>query len=102
VVLSGGVAVAETESLAASVSGAVADMLLALVVEVVSCGEAANMQPLAKPAEIISDVIINARCHLFLFMFTLVLFSLGWKKTFVKLKYWSGTLVFNPARKLSM
>jgi hypothetical protein len=71
VVLSGGVAVAETESLAASVSGAVADRLLALVVEVVSCGEAVNVQPLTKPAEIISDVIINARYRLSLFMFAL-------------------------------
>ena len=33
--------------------------------------EAVNIQPPASPAKAVSDVIINAACHLFLFMFAL-------------------------------
>jgi hypothetical protein len=56
------------------VSGAEAEMSLGLVVveegrEAVSWLEAVNIQPPARPAETISDVIISAKYHLSLFMF---------------------------------
>jgi hypothetical protein len=57
------------------VSGAEAEVSLELVVEegreAVSWLEAVNIQPLAGLARIISDVIISAKNHLSLLIFTL-------------------------------
>jgi hypothetical protein len=50
-------------------------MSLALVVgsgwEAFPWDEAVGIQPLTRPTETITDVIINATCHLFLFIFAL-------------------------------